>query len=254
MKNTIPFKYLRYGIPAASFLAFLLRKLLYATAVDEKGLLIAGHWATWTILILSGLVLGALALLTRNPEAPDAYQEIFCPSALRGGTSILAAITILIRAFQSYEGPGNRLEVIAFALGVAAGLGLLVAGICRLTGTKPNFLCHCLVSIFFAVQMLSQYRHWSTSPQLMDYGFYLTAFIFLMMTAYYLACFDGGIGNHRALQIVSMAAGYFCCLAIPEAGDSLLLITCALWAFCCLPQLQPRLRRQRASMNLDEEP
>lgn len=220
-------KLLRCTILSASFLAMMLRTLLYATAIDQKGLLTSGHWCTWSILILTGLILGILLLTTRKIQDSTDSVRSFLP----GASSLLAACVIFQRSLSAYSVAHDRLNLIAALSGFAAALALLIVGICRMMGTKPNFLFHSAVSIFFALQLISQYRNWSADPQLMDYCFYLAAFIFLMFTAYFLAAFDADMGRRRGMIFSSMAATYFCCLALPESGDAPLLLSCALWAF-----------------------
>ena len=240
-----PTKLLRYAVLGASFLAMMLRSLLYATAIDQKGLLAAGHWCTWSILILTGLVLGMLLITTRKIQGPATCS--FPRSYLQGANSLLLACIIFQRSLSLCNVAGDRLSLIAGLSGFAAALALLLAGICRMAGTRSNFLCHSIVSVFFALQLVSQYRNWSADPQLMDYCFYLAAFICLMFTAYFLAGFDADMGNERGVVFFSMAAAYFSCLALPESGDVPLLISCALWAFTCSPQIQATFKEETAS-------
>ena len=246
-------KPLRYTVLGTGLLAMALRALLYATAIDRKGLLMAGHWTTWSILILSALTLGAIWLMTREIQGPADYSDCFPASCLQGAGSLLMAGAILQRAFSLCTLTGDRLDLISALAGFAAALGLLIVGVCRMIPKKPGFLCHSAVSIFFALQLVSQYRRWSADPQLMDYGFYLAAFICLMLTAYFLAGFEADMPNHRGLVITSMAAAFFCCLALPESGEAALLIPCAFWAFTCAPQMQAKAKRQRAHLDLNEE-
>lgn len=244
---------LRCATLSAGLLALFLRALLYATGIDHSGLIASNHWATRSILILSGLVLLFLLVITRKPEGPTAYKDCFPASFSQGVTSFFIAVVIAFRAISQYTAAGDSLELLAALFGIVTGIAMAVAGICRVIGKRPSFLCHSALAIFFALQMVSQYRHWSADPQLIDYAFYLLAFVCLMLTAYFLAGFEADMGNRRALWFFSMAASFFCLLALPESGDAGLLIACALWAFFCVPQSQAKPRRSRPAMNLDEE-
>ena len=245
-------KLLRYAVLAAGLLGMLLRNLLYATGMDQKGLLAAGHWTTWAMVILTCLM-AVLAAATHKPQGPTAYGDCFPASFCQGAASILAAAVIVLRSLSLLPQAADTMDLTAAASGILAGMALILVGICRFAGKRPSFLCHSALSIFFALQMICQYRHWSADPQLMDYCFYLLAFICLMLTSYFLAGFDADMGSHRALWFFSMAAGYFSCLAIPESGDASLLAVCALWAFLCTPRCQAKPRRHRQAMTLDEE-
>ena len=236
-------KQLRYTVFSTGLLAMALRWLLYATGMDQKGLLISNHWSAQSVLILTALVLGLVLMASRKPTVPSGHP------ILQGIGSPAAAAGILIRSIRHYPAA----ELLPEFLGFAAGLGLLIAGTCCLWKRKVPFLCHSAVCIFFALQMISHYRSWSADPQLMDYGFYLAAFICLMLTSYFLAGFEADMPNHRGLVITSMAAAFFCCLALPESGEAALLIPCAFWAFTCAPQMQAKAKRQRAHLDLNEE-
>ena len=235
-------KLLRSSVLCASSLAMMLRTTLYATAIDQKGLLITGHWSTWCILILTGLVLVGLFLVTRKLQGPTDYAHCFPRSFLQGASSLLVAYVMFRRSLSLYALANDRLNLIAVLFGFGAAVALLVAGICRMVPKKPIFLCHSIVSIFFALQLVSQYRNWSADPQLMDYCFYLAAFICLMFTAYFLAGFEANMINHRGLTFSALAATYFCFLALPESSDASLMISCALWAFTCAPRIQVKLQ------------
>ena len=244
---------LRCATLSAGLLALILRALLYATGIDHSGLIASNHWATRSILILSGLVLLFLLVITRKPEGPTAYKDCFPASFSQGVTSFFIAVVIALRAISQYAAAGDSLELLAALFGIVTGIAMAVAGICRVIGKRPSFLCHSVLSIFFAITMVGQYRHWSADPQLMDYGFYVAAFVCLMLCAYFLANFHVDTRNHRTLWFTAMAAAYFCAVAIPESGDGFFLLACGIWAFTCPPQLNSKPRRQRPAMQMDEE-
>ena len=126
--------------------------------------------------------------------------------------------------------------------------------ICRMTGAKPPFPCHAALCVYFALRMVYQYRRWSSDPQLQDYCFTLFALMALMLSAYQQAAFDAGIGSHRALWFLSLAAVFLCCPAMYGSRDWVLLLTCGVWAFTNLTVLSGKTRRRRPAMKLDEEP
>ena len=253
MKNITRIHALKIMTLGAAVPGFLLRSYLYASAVDQKGLIISGHWATRALAGLTLLFLTGLLLLTSNPKQEVEYQDCFAPSVWRGCGALAAATAILLRVFRDSMITPDPIHNITSIMGVAAGIGLLVAGICRLLGTKPHFLCHSAGSLYFATQLVSLYRGWSSDPQLMNYGFYLAAFVCLMLTAYFLAQFHVNTRDHKSLWFTAMAAVYFCAVAIPESGDGYFLLACALWAFLCPPRMDVKPRRQRPAMNMNGE-
>ena len=245
-------KLLRYAVPFAGLLGMSLRALLYASAIDQKGLIVSNHWATWSILVLTGFILVLLLITARKQDGPTAYKDCFPGSVCQGATSLFVAVAITLRTISRYS-TGSSLELLTSVFGIVTGITMTVAAICRFTGKRPSFLCHSALCLFFALQMISQYRIWSADPQLMNYAFYLLAFVCLMLTSYFLAGFDADMGKRHALWFFSTAASYFCLLALPESGDTGLLVACSLWAFFCVPQCQGTIRRSRPTMVLDEE-
>ena len=253
MTNNIKPAFLKFFTLAAALLGILLRFLLYATAIDQKGLIMDSHWATWGLSSLTLLFLAGLLIMARNPQTEMSYEESFTPSFIRGCGSLAATVGILLHCLLNMD-MSDPLYKITALFGALSCIGLFIVAICRFLGTKPPFLCHSAVSIFFALQTVAQYRNWSSDPQLMDYVFYLLALLCLMLSAYFLAQFHVQPKSHRPLWITAMAAVFFCLVAIPESGDTTFLLTCGIWAFTCTPQMAPKHRRQRPAMEqLNEE-
>ena len=253
MNHTTRIHALKILTLATAVPGFLLRGYLYASAVDQKGLIIANHWATWGLISLTLLFFAGLLILIRNPKQELSYQDCFAPSVWRGCGALVAATAILFRVLQNGIITADSLGKLTGLFGIAAAIGLLIAGICRLMGTKPHFLCHSAASIYFALQLVGLYRNCSSDPQLMNYGFYLAGFICLMLSAYFLAQFHVNTRDHRSLWFTAMTAVYLCIVAIPASGDGSFLAACAFWAFTCPPQMGPKPRRQRPAMKMDEE-
>lgn len=245
MTNTTRTHALKLMTLFAAVPGFLLRSYLYASAIDRKGLMISGHWAIWGLLGLTLLFFTGLVLLARNPEEELDYWDCFAPSFLRSSGAFITAIAILLRTLWGSVPLAEYVDKITVLFGICAGISLLFVGLASLSGAKPSFLCHSAISIYFALQMVDQYRNWSSDPQLMDYVFYVAAFICLMLSAYFLAQFQVDTRNHRSLWVSAMAAVYFCIVAIPESGDTFFLLVCAFWAFTCTPQSEPRPRYRR---------
>ena len=55
MNYTVKPTFIKIFTLSAALLGYLLRFLLYATAIDQKGLIIRGHWATWSLVSLTML-------------------------------------------------------------------------------------------------------------------------------------------------------------------------------------------------------
>lgn len=220
-------KQMKLLIPAAGILGLTLRATLYAIGVDEKGLLVTGHWTntgTWLLTAAVALVLFLWCRSLANKEGP---RKAFPASAVSAAGSILAGVAMALSSTP--EAPSQTMANVLFVLRLASAVSLCCVGFCRFSGRKPFFLFHLLVCLYLALQLICLYRRWSADPQLQNYCFYLGAHVALMFTAYHMAAFDAGLGSHRHLWGSGLAAVYLCLLAIPDSGEAFFLICCVLW-------------------------
>lgn len=254
MKLSVKPNQLKYLILGAGGLGLILRAVLYATGVDEKGLLVSGHWAHFALWVLTALVFAALWLFTKEIQGPEAYRDCFPASTVRGIGAFAAAVMILITTLSGLSAIADRLDIIVTVLGAASALCLAYVGYCRLCGIKPGFLAHVVLCLFFALRMVCQYRAWSSDPQLMDYCFYLGAYVALMLTAYHHAAFDAGMGKHRVLWVLSLASVYLCAVSVSGGQDLPFLLGTLAWSLTALPSLTAKPRRKRPSLVMDREP
>lgn len=253
MKLSVKPNMLKYLILGAGAAASALLFLLYATGMDEEGLLQRSHIAMTLLCLLSIAALTALILLTRTITGPEHYPDCF-HNPMPGGIGCLAAAAgILITTLGETGETADRVAQLARFMGFAAAVSLTAAGFCRLSSIKPFFLLHVVPCIYFAVRMICQYRYWSSDPQLTDYCFQLLACVALMLMSFHHAAFGADTGRHNRLWFFSLASVYLCCLAIVSPESRLLYLGTGIWAFTDLSCLTAKARRQRPSMNLEEE-
>ena len=233
MKLKFKFSQLQLAALSAGLLGFLLRSVLYTTALDEQGLLVAGHWTQPFLLALSVLILvlagfGCL-LLPLPAKTPGRIQSL-----MAGAGCFAGAAGFLI------VGLGNRLQIsgaldrASLLLSFAAAAGLVFVGIHRCIGRKPHFAAHLAVCLALAIRMISQYRHWSSAPQLADYSFLILALVTLMLTAYHAASIDAGVSGWRLSRFYGLMAVFFSMVSAYGASDPLIPL-CGLWALTNLP-------------------
>lgn len=223
----------------AGLLGFNLRAALYATGMDEKGLLVRGHWAGICVWLLTAAVAVMIFLLTRRLSGHKTYKRDFPKSISRGVGCILAAAAFLLTSGSASA--GDPLSTMQNVLHFAAAAALAAIGCCRFTGRKPFFLLHGVVCLYLALRMVFQYRLWSADPQLQDYCFYLGAHLSLMLTSYQFAACDADMGSHRKLWAFGLASVFLCLTALPCSGEPFFLLGCAIWVYTNLSH--PRFRQ-----------
>lgn len=253
MKFSIKPQHLKYLILGAGGLGLVLRIVLYATGTDEKGLLVTGHWARIGLWILTALTAAVIILFTKPIEGPGNYRDCYPVSYAAGLGSFAAAAGILITTISEMSALASTIELVLRLFGFGAAAAFVLIGLGRLMGTKSHFLLHAVICGYFGLRMVWQYQQWSSDPQLLDYCFYLTAYVALMLTAYQHAAFDADMGSHRQLWLLTLIAVYLCCLSLKGTQDTLLMLVCGIWAFTNLTSLTVRPRRQRPTLILDED-
>lgn len=253
MKGNLKPKHLKFTVLGAACVGFLLRTLLYATGFDGRGLLERNHPAAVALWCLSAAVIAAALIFSRKIAGPEAYEDAYPVSFSASMGCFALMIALAVTAVREFSEFSARIHLFIWVLGWISAAGMGFVAVCRLLGKKPFFLPHAALCVYFALRMVSQYRAWSSVPQLQDYCFYLIAYVALMLTAYQQASFDTDMGKHRTLWFYSLSAVYLCAVALEGSQDGLLLLGSAVWAFTNLTNPTARRRRVRPVLKSDDE-
>lgn len=233
MKLHVKFSQLQLLTLSAAVLGLLLRIVLFTTGMDQKGMLISGHWSTTGLLALSVMICGLLipgcALLSDSGQIPGRFHRLAAGAGCFG-----AAAAFLM----SPVSPASGSVLPATCLGFLCATAFVFIGINRCLGKQPHFLAHVAVCLGFAIRMVSQYRLWSSDPQLADYCFYMISLVALMLTAYHSAAFDAGMGGFRRLRFFGLISVYFCAVSLWGSDYSLFTGLCGFWVLTNLPCFQ----------------
>lgn len=229
-------KLLKLTALAAGLLCLLLRAILFATGLDMKGLLVAGHWAGTCSWLLTAGIIGLIFFTLRTVSGPPAYSDAFPSSPIRAAGSLVAACGFALSGVPAAGGPFASAELVLRILAAAA---LVAAAYCRFRGKKASVLLHSAVCLYLALRMVCLYQRWSADPQLQHYVFYLGAHLALMLCSYQLAAFGADSGNHKSLWGWGLASIYLCLGALPGSEDPFFLLCCAIWMFTGLSSLTP---------------
>lgn len=231
------------GIIILGCCALILRRLLYALTVDVKNLLPVNHPLEIALWILTAAAAVWIIASVWKLEGSNAYEDNFRPSLTAAVGHYIAAAGILLTVLLPWGGTG-RLVLLRRVLGIAAAVGLIVAGRCRKAGKCPLFLTHLAVCVFFVVHMLGNYGIWCSNPQLQDYWLDLSASALTALFAFYEAAFDVGMGRRRMQLATGLMAAYLGYGALSGSGNPILYFGCAVWALTDLCSLTPRPKRQ----------
>jgi len=190
--------------------AGLLRRGLYAAALDEKGLLTPNHplaIALWAVAAAGSLL---ILWAAGKPEGSLVREASFRPSSLSFlGHCFLACTVLMMTLLDSFPLSGH-VHTLWRVLGFLSGPALVWAGICRLKGKTPFFGIYGALCLFLLLYLVSCYQLWSSNPQLQDYVFELLALVALILFCYHRAAFAAGMGKQRQLLITGLLAVLLC--------------------------------------------
>lgn len=221
------------------FAAQLLRRLLYAVAVDEKNLLALHHPLELFLWFLSAAVLLYLGLSVRKLDGSGEYGDNFSPSHSSRRGHFAAAIGITLTVFANEPQMPGTLGRLWLVFGALSPLCLMGAGLLRGKGKRPFFLLHLIPSLFLALHVVNHYQTWCADPQLQDYIFTLLGTMALLFFLFYNACFDAGIGWRRRQLFAGLSAVYLLIAELAASRYPWLYLGCILLVLTDLCVLTP---------------
>lgn len=219
--------------------------LMNRLCLDEKGLLVSGNILWILILLLAAAATVGILVISRGLDGSNRYVDNFSSSLSGGVTSFAAAVGILVLMLTNLGSQRSALSALWLVLGFLSVPALILSGICRLRGTRPQFLLHGIVCAFFGIHLACHYQVWSGEPQMTDYVWQLFACVGLTLTAYHHTAFDVGLGRRRLQLAFSLLSAFFCLACLAAEGYGLFYLTCGLWALENRCTLQPRPRRPK---------
>lgn len=212
---------------ALAVAGFVLRRLVYITAVDEKNLIIAGHPAVIALWVLTALAL-ALAAFAGWKEKNRARIFSACAPAFLGHG--LLGVAVLMTVLLNYAPMPGLLGQLWKICGFAAPVCLLAAGFERMRGKIPFFALYIVPCLFFGVHVVAHYQLWCANPQFTDYAFALLGSVALTFCCYQLTAHCVGTGNRQMLVTTALAAVYLCSAELAAGGYPYLYLAAVL--FC----------------------
>ena len=233
-------------LPGLTFIAgmigLVLRVILQFTGIDEKGLLISGHFAGVLLYILTALFLAVLFLCVWPLHNLNRYSKLF-PASLNGAVGcMLAAAGILCTGVLQIFRQSDLLTLITSLLALGSAICLVRIGMLRQKGLRPSYLLYTVVTVYLMLQLVCQYRFWSPESQFLVYFFPLLASVFLTLAAYQATCLTVKKGIRWQYVFFNQAALFFCCISL-ISQYWIFYLAMGLWAgtnLCSTRMARPR--------------
>ncbi len=238
-----------FWLPAAVLLlgevGLVLRVWLLAAGTEYGGMLPESHPAEPLLWMLTAAALALLLVGTSRLLEGSKFQFNFPASLTRALGCGAGCISIAVTSALELSLYQDTLNILACSLGFAAAAAVGYIAWCRYKGMQPVMLFHAIAALYLMLRLVSQYRHWSSDPQLMDYCFQLLATVCLMLACYQRAAFDAGCGDRRAYTLFHLAAVFFCCLSLVSRESIAFYLGTGIWMLCDLCNLAPMPRKER---------
>lgn len=193
---------------AAGIIGLLLRLWLFS-AIDEKGLLPANHFADSALYILAAITLGVLFPASRKLSPPPVRKSVARLLAVLG--CLFGGIGML---FAGLCQQSARFSVISAIACLAGGLILLAMAVLKFFRKEISYGFPAALTAAFMLDAIAQCRSWGSVSQLQEYFFPLMASVFLILSVYHLTLHAAGSGNPKLHVFFSQSAIFFCCTCL----------------------------------------
>ena len=218
--------------------ALVLRKWLYANAVDGKGLLLRNHPGEIGLAALTAAALTIVVLAVRKLETSGAYEDFYTADLPSAFGNVAAGAGILATMLTGTPGTGSYLESAWRILGLAAPVCLCLVGVARAWGKKPFFGFHVAACLFFVLHIVTRYQFWSGNPQIQDYIFSLLGAMTLMFFGFYSAALEAGCGGVRMKLGMGLTAVYLSLAELARSACPWLYLGGILWVLTDLGSMK----------------
>lgn len=198
----------------------VLRFWLANTGFDEKGLMISSHPGIWLCYGLTALMAAAVIFTVRPISPKLRYARNFPASPLAAAGCAAGALGLALFGFGALRNGSAALNRVCGIAALLTAAVMVVIAWFRLRGQRPHVALGTVVCLFFTLMLYCRYRQWNREAQLSLYFYAMMATICSMLALYHRTALDGNTGSIRAFLGLSLAALFFCCLAIPGSADA----------------------------------
>lgn len=219
----------------AGLLGAGLRFLLYRTGFDEMGILSDTNLLHILTMVLTAVMGLYLALQCRKEETESPK-----PQLLKITCAFCACVLLAANTFTFPHPLSGGLNMLRLLLAFGCALSILVCACREVGGSAAGLVCHGVICVYFAVDMLCRYQVWSGNPQLPDYCFHVLSCVFLTLCSYHRLAFDAGLGKARSLRFTSLMALLLCLLSTVGPDPWQFFLGGACWACANLLMPLPR--------------
>lgn len=206
-----------------AILAFVLRHVQLRTALDEAGHMMAGAGKgplTWVCLIFA--VLAAVYSIFLKP----AKTMETCAGMLPAMGTLAAAFLMALGSASMWH--ADRLIALG---GLVTAVCWVIVALKRQQGMETSAVLFMIPALFYAMELIVEFRDWSRDPQILDYCFELFARISVMCATFHLGGFSFSKGRRKMTAFFCLCGVVFSATAMAgvSLGAMLTAAAAAVW-------------------------
>lgn len=219
------------GTLAFSLAGFFLRKQQLAVGFDEAGL--PNGTGVWPLVILSAAAVALFVAVALLKEKRPGYEENFSaalPAVVlaAAGAGLLLAGNVLAFRQAGVMFPAAKLLPV---LGAAAAFSFVAVAAGWYREKQPAPVLSILPVAYYILQLILNFKSWSTDPIILDYCFKLFALICVLLATFHIGSFVFGAGQRRVCLAFCLTGVFFSAVSLADGGLVQMLQTAgsALW-------------------------
>ncbi len=225
---------------------FVLRKLQLERSYDASGLIPRGDKTSLALYLACAAAAAVILLLCLRERKGDHCEAK--KSGLRGFLQILAGLALLSSFLPPMLEVSARLVVPVLAF--CAACAMAIEGVYHMNGAAGSLLGGCILPVYLAASLISDYRTWSYNPIVADFCFPLLFLVSAMLASYHLAAFSVGRGKRRTTAFFVGCAMVFAGPVLAAGDWRTILRTAAVCVFLIAelwPYLEKPVRRSKTA-------
>ena len=201
MKKILPV----FSLVAAAT-CLVLRKIQLASSFDAEELPIAGSQTSILLYGLCALAIAVIALICLR-EKKTASPRDEGKSTVRGIAIIVSALALVFSYLPLDMSGGVKLIVPALAF--AAACAMAIEGVFHMQGQTGSLLGGCVLPLYLAAVLITDYRSWSYDPIVSHFCFEILFAVCAMLASFHLAAFRIEQGKRRVTAFFAASAIVF---------------------------------------------
>lgn len=190
-----------------------LRVYQLTRCMTETGLIVPGSRILYGMLGFAVVGVILTAILCGRLNRVLGTERCFCAAQGYLFADLAAAVVVFYGSLQRLLDGGN---LYIFAGGMAAAVLLAAAALCYGKQSRATFWLLLLPCVFLAVQLINDFKRWSTDPLVIDFCFRLLAQLCGMLAVFHLSGFPLNVGRKRLTVFWSVGTVVFTAMLLPD--------------------------------------